>query len=406
MPNISMSENPQNTAMQPFPFWRCLWLTVSLFLSYLAVSMALPVISIFVHHRLGLGSAGGGLAVGIAFLTTVLTRGVAGGYADTRGGKIIMQGGLVVYLLSSLICLLSSLSMFSAHQAYLILLAGRLFIGLGESMTLVGMMTWGLAMAGRNNAGEFMAMMGAGMYGSFALGSPLSLAIYNAGGFEGVMIACAVAPLVGLILIAGIPRIGPVRSTSKRQSYFSVLSKIRYHGLAVGLQGVGFATIGAFEALMFKNRGWAHPGVGLACFAIGFVCMRVVGPYLMRRMGVRGLVFLSLCIEAVGQGMLWLAPNPYVAIVGSFLTGVGCSMIYPAMGSDVVRIVPENLRGTAMGGYSAFQDIAYGITGPVAGLAADQWGLSVAFLLGLLAAAFSIGMLLVLKDVGRAGRPA
>ena len=55
--------------------------------------------------------------------------------------------------------------------------------------------------------------------------------------------------------------------------------------------------------------------------------------------------------------------------------------------------MPPHLRGTAVGGFAAFQDLAYGLTGPVAGLLADRHGYAVVFLVGGLAA--SLGFVLV-----------
>ena len=74
-------------------FHRVVWLTLALFLAYLCVAMSLPVTSLYVTIQLGFGNALAGLAVGVAFASTILTRGLAGRLADRRGGKTCLMWG-------------------------------------------------------------------------------------------------------------------------------------------------------------------------------------------------------------------------------------------------------------------------------------------------------------------------
>jgi predicted MFS family arabinose efflux permease len=109
----------------------------------------------------------------------------------------------------------------------------------------------------------------------------------------------------------------------------------------------------------------------------------------------------SLVVETLGQALIWRADGPVLALAGAFLTGLGCSMIFPAMGREVVRLVQPHLRGAALGGFSAFQDIAYGLTGPLAGLLADRAGYGNVFLVGTGSAGLGLLVALFLRRAQR-----
>ena len=375
------------------------WLTVALFLSYLCVAMSLPVTSVYVTTQLGFGNAFAGLAVGIAFASTILTRGMAGRIADRRGGKSCMIRGLWIYALAGLVCAAASWPAFPAPAAYALLIVGRLVLGWGESLATVGLIAWALGIAGPQRSGRVFAVVGMGLYGAFAIGSPIGIALFDRAGFAGVMLACALVPLAGMAMVFPLMSIPP--QGGERPSFWSILGRIWEPGLVVGLQGVGFAAIGAFMALLFLSRGWPLAGLGLSCFGGAFVLVRILFGHLPDRVGGIPVALVSIAVEAGGQYLLWVAPSPVLALTGAFLTGLGCSLIFPAMGMEVVRRVPPHLRGTAAGGFAAFQDLAYGLTGPLAGLLADRSGYAVVFLVGGLAA--SIGFTLVLA-LGRQNR--
>lgn len=369
---------------------RVVALTAALFLSYLTVAMSLPSVPVHVVHDFGFDNAYGGLAVGISFLSTILTRGRAGAWADRLGGKVCMQRGLLIYAAAGLTCLLASWSVLPVTWSYAVLIFGRLLLGLGESVAMVGMIGWAIGLMGQARSGRVMSLVGIGMYGAFAVGGPLGLALLNRIGFGGLMAVCTVLPLAGLIAIHRLPAVAP--HAGQRESFWRIIGRICRPGAAVGLQGVGFAALGAFFSLYFLSRGWPFAGLGLAVFGFGFVAMRLLAGNLPDRIGGTPVAIVSLAVEACGQYLLWLAPGPYAALIGALLTGLGCSMVFPAMGSEVVKQVPPHLRGTAVGGFAAFQDLAYGATGPLVGMLADYSSYSYVFLIGGLAATLGLWM--------------
>ncbi|MGQ9372047.1 arabinose transporter [Azospirillum sp. ST 5-10] len=380
---------------------RLLLLTAVLFVSYLCVAIPLPVVPVHVTGRLGLGNVWAGLAVGVAFLATIVTRGHAGSLSDRRGAKTAVRRGLVFYAAGALVSLAAGLPFDAPVTAFVILLAGRLLLGLGESLVGVGVIAWGIGLLGPARSGKVLALVGAAIYGALAVGGPLGVALLERLGFAGAMAVSALLPCLGLLAIAPMAG-GAAHPDAERPPLLSVVGRIWPHGLVVCLQGIGFAAIGAFFVLHFLRQNWDHAGLGFTAFGSGFVLVRVLFGHLPDRLGGLPVATGSLAVEAVGQLLIWSAHDPVLALAGAFMTGLGCSMIFPAMGREVVQRIEPHLRGTALGGFSAFQDLAYGLTGPVAGLLADRAGYGSVFLVGGVAAALGFLIALVLRRASAA----
>jgi hypothetical protein len=64
----------------------------------------------------------------------------------------------------------------------------------------------------------------------------------------------------------------------------------------------------------------------------------------------------------------------------AFVTGLGCARLPCSRVEAPKRVLPAN-RGSAMGAFVAFLDIAYGISGPAAGIIAGQFCFAAVYLL-------------------------
>lgn len=376
------------------PALKLLPLTLTVFVGFLTIGMQLPVLPLHLHDTLGMGTLVIGLVIGAQFAAALLSRAWAGNFADLRGGKRAVMAGLVTAAVSGLVYLLSLAFVAAPVTSVWLLSGGRVLLAIGESLIVTGAMGWGIGLVGPQHAGKVMAWNGIAMYGAYALGAPLGVALNAGWGFVGIVMASMFVPLLALAIVAGVRAVAP--TATRRTPFYKMLGAVWVPGLGLAFCSVGFGVLTAFIALLFAAREWGNASLAFTAFGVAFIGARLLFGHLPDKIGGARVALVCVLIESVGLLLIWSANSATSAYLGAALTGFGYSLAFPGFGVEAVRRAPPQARGLAMGAYVAFLDIALGITSPLAGLLASGWGIGAVYLGGAIAVALSFVVALVL----------
>jgi len=382
--------------------------SLPMFLCYLVIGLLLAVLPTFVHLRLGLSPVWAGIVVSAQYAATLLTRPRAGLMTDLIGPKATVLSGQVASLVSGSFLFASAWLQHRTILCVSALLASRLVLGYGESSIATGSITWSLGRVGLEHATQVISWSGIASYSAMALGAPLGIWIERHYGFAAIgatVLALSLLNLTLAVLIAGVPVVGGVHMQVSK-----LLLRVLAKGLGLALGTVGFGVIASFLTLYFARRYWSDPAVALVLFGTAFVATRLLLANSIDRWGGFRVAIASLLVEFMGLLVLWMARSPDAAVAATALCGCGFALLFPALGVEVVREVDGQDRGAALGLYTAFLDLAMGVTGPVAGYVITRFGYADVFLSASGAAISGCLILIVLlyrvrmhegRDLGR-----
>lgn len=356
------------------------------FICYLAIGLPLAVLPGYVHGQLGYGSVLAGLAISVQYAATLLSRSHAGRMADTVGPKQTAVVGMAACAVSGVFLLLAYAFERSAWLSLSAIIASRLALGFGESWVGTGAATWAIARVGPLHTARVISWNGICTYGGLALGVYLERE-WSMGALGGAVLLLGLAGLGLALARKAVAVVG-----GHRMAFKSVVLRVFPHGMALGLGSVGFGTLAAFVALYYASRSWEGAAHALSAFGCAFIGVRLLFAGTITRYGGFRVAQVSFLVEAAGLALLWLAPSAGLALMGAALTGCGFALVFPAIGVEAVARVPAGSRGAALGAYSAFLDLALGVTGPVAGYISGGFGYPAIFLSAALAVLVGFGI--------------
>src|SRR5205814_2355034 len=277
------------------------------FVAFLVIGVAMPVLPLHVHNGLGFGTIVVGLVAGSQFAAALISRPWAGHYSGRSGAKRAVVVGLMAASASGLLYLFSLLFSGAPLTSIAMLLLGRALLGGAESFIITAAVSWGLALVDPRSMGKVIAWVGSAMFAAFAIGAPAGSALYAGYGFAAIAVATVVAPLGTLLLVAALPTVAPVPHT--RFSFAKVVGAVWVPGFGSALGSVGFGVeavrrvpahsrglaMGAYTAFLDLAQGLASPALGVIAS------------------GTRlNVVFLASAITVLGAALVasWLLAHP------------------------------------------------------------------------------------------------
>ncbi|MDR3514812.1 MAG: MFS transporter [Azospirillaceae bacterium] len=357
------------------------------FIVYFLIGISLSTLPGYVHFTLGYSSIVAGSVVSTQYLATLLTRAQTGQLADRIGARKTVRWGLCACILSGVLMTMAAWLEATPALCLTALVLARLLLGMGESGVSTGSTLWGIGQVGVANTARVISWNGIATYGALAVGAPCGVLLQQQGGLLPIAAVALAFPVVGLI--GSLFKSDSPIIRGERLPIRHVIRRVLPYGLGLGLGSIGFGTIASFITLYYASRHWPHAAFTLTSFSVAFVAARFLFTTQIDRRGGLRVAMASLATECLGLGLLWWAPHPWGALVGAALSGLGFSLVFPALGVEAMNRVPPASRGAALGLFSVFLDLSLGLTGPITGVIIHARGYPAAFLFAAAAAALA-----------------
>ncbi|WP_437880783.1 MFS transporter [Pseudomonas sp. LRF_L74] len=370
------------------------------FIGFLCVGLPLAVLPGYVHNDLGYDSMIAGLIIGLQYFATLASRPMTGSLCDRLGPKRAVIYGLIGCTLSGVLTLLSTSLQETPWLSLSLLIAARLTLGVAQGLVGTGSISWAIGQVGAENTAQVISWNGIAAYGAIAIGAPLGVLMVAHLGLWSLGTLLILLG-VGALLAARNKPAAPINQ-GIRLPFSRVFMRVLPNGVALGLGSIGYGTLATFITLYYASRGWEGAAYALTAFGFAFIGARLLFAGAIKSRGGYRVAIACLTLESIGLLMLWLAPQPVLTLCGAALTGFGLSLVYPALGVEVISRIPAASRSSALGAYAIFFDLALGIAGPLMGAIANGFGFAAIFLASAILSAIALVISITLmRNVGK-----
>lgn len=337
---------------------------------FVADGLTLPTAPRFAAGPLAADSVGVGLSIGAFSVTALLLRPWTGQLSDRYGRRPMILAGSTL--------LTAALLLHVVAVNLPIFVAARLLMGAAEAFVFVAAFAAAADLAPHDRRGEALSYFSLTLYLGLGVGPPIGEAVLGAWGFNAVWVTAAGIAVVSGLLALGVPDTRDA-TDGERQPTRLLHPRGLMPGLVLLAGGWGMAGYFAFVSLYALHLGLEGAAPFLSVYAAVVIGLRVLGAKLPDRIGARRLSGIALLVGAAGLLIIGLRADPTGLMVGTALFATGVAFIFPALSLLVVSSVPPSERGAALGTYTAFLDVAFGLGPVAAGAVVASWGYGASF---------------------------
>lgn len=368
-------------------------------LRMLGMFMVLPVLTTYGMALQGASEALIGLAIGIYGLAQAVFQIPFGLLSDRIGRKPLIVGGLLIFVLGSVIAALTT-SIWGV-------ILGRALQGSGAIAAAVMALLSDLTR--EQNRTKAMAFIGISFGITFAIAMVLGPIITNALGLHALFWMIAVLATLGIVITLLV-----VPSTSShvlnresgmvKGSFRDVLANSRLVKLNFGILCLHILLMSSFVALpgQFERAGLPaaeHWKVYLVTMLVAFVSVVPFIIYAEVKRRMKRVFIFCVALMLVAEVVLWLAGGHFwTLVIGVQLFFVGFNLMEAILPSLVSKESPPGFKGTAMGLYSTSQFIGVAIGGSMGGWVFGHFDAQSVFVVGAVIAAIWLVVSMTMQE--------
>lgn len=348
------------------------------FVGYFIIGLSLSVLPIFISKSLGYSLLIAGMVISLQYISTFFLRAYSGKVIDGKGPKPAVLFSMLSFSLTGIFLIFAYYFKFSPILSLGFLIITRLLTGCAEGMVGASPINWAIMALGEKHTAKIISYNGVACYGALAIGASLGIVIEHAYSLYGIGILSIILGIIGFFF-AKTKENKTNKNPKENQSFWKVLGKVAPFGVCLALGGIGFASISTFITLYYNYFHWNNGALCLSVFGGLFVAGRLVFSNVINNYGGIKVAIACLFVETIGLLIIAFSTNAQMALVGAGVTGLGFSLIFPALGVVAIKSVSPSSQGSALAGYGLFIDISLGVAGPIIGSVADFFGMQFIF---------------------------